>query len=67
MREGLVINQMSNSSDILRWDMGVMFIKSYVTQLSDNVRRSQDEKLKNGEWLSKAPHYEHTSLRKKLD
>lgn len=55
MREGLVINQQSNSADILRWDMGVMFAKSYVTQLSDNVRRSQDEKLRNGEWLSKAP------------
>lgn len=55
MREGLVINQQSNSADILRWDMGVMFAKSYVTQLSDNVRRSQEEKLRNGEWLSKAP------------
>ena len=55
MREGLIINQASNSADILRWDMGVMFAKSYVTQLSDNVRRSQDEKLRNGEWLSKAP------------
>jgi len=55
MREGLVINKDSNSSEILRWDMGVMFAKSYVTQLSDNVRRSQDQKLLNGEWLSKAP------------
>jgi site-specific DNA recombinase len=55
MREGLTINRSSNSADILRWDMGVMFAKSYVTQLSDNVRRSQDEKLRNGEWLSKAP------------
>lgn len=55
MREGLIISQASNSADILRWDMGVMFAKSYVTQLSDNVRRSQEEKLRNGEWLSKAP------------
>lgn len=55
MREGLIINQLSNSADILRWDMGVMFAKSYVTQLSDNVKRSQEEKLRNGEWLSSAP------------
>ena len=55
VRENLVINQVSNSADILRWDMGVMFAKSYVTQLSDNVRRSFEQKLRNGEWLSKAP------------
>lgn len=55
VREGLIINQLSNSADILRWDMGVMFAKSYVTQLSDNVKRSQEEKLRNGEWLSSAP------------
>ncbi|MCL2570850.1 MAG: recombinase family protein [Defluviitaleaceae bacterium] len=55
MRENLIIHQTSNSADILRWDMGVMFAKSYVTQLSDNVRRGQEEKLRNGEWLGKAP------------
>ena len=55
MREGLVISQNSNSSDIMRWDMGVMFAKNYVNQLKDNVKRSQEEKIRNGEWLSKAP------------
>ena len=55
VRENLIINQVSNSADILRWDMGVMFAKSYVTQLSDNVRRSLEQKLRNGEWLGKAP------------
>jgi len=55
MRESLVIHQQSNSADILRWDMGVMFAKSYVTQLSDNVKRGLEEKLRNGEWSSKAP------------
>ena len=55
MREGLIINQGSNSADILRWDMGVMFAKSYVTQLSYNVKRSQEQKIKDGEWICKAP------------
>ena len=63
MREGLIINKDSNSSEILRWDMGVMFAKSYVTQLSDNVRRSQEQKLQNGEWLSKAP-FGYTNIRR---
>ena len=55
IRENLILHQNSNSSEIMRWDMAVMFAKSYVTQLSDNVKRSFEQKLKNGEWLSKAP------------
>src|SRR5665213_2241813 len=33
VREGLIINEQSNSSEIMRWDVGVMFAKNYVTQL----------------------------------
>ena len=55
LRENLIINNTSNSSEILRWDMGVMFAKSYVTQLSDNVRRGNEQKYLNGEWCSGAP------------
>lgn len=54
-RENLIINKDSNSSDILRWDMGVMFARSYVLQLSDNVKRSTEQKLRKGEWPGKAP------------
>ena len=55
LREGLVLSKDSNSSDLLRWDMGVMFARSYVLQLSDNVKRATEQKLKNGEWSGKAP------------
>lgn len=55
VREGLIINDGSNSADILRWDMGVMFAKSYVTQLSDNVKRGLEQKRLNGEWSNRAP------------
>lgn len=54
-RERLVINQYSTNTDLMRWDFGALQAKSYVTQLSDNVKRGQEEKLRNGEWLSKAP------------
>ncbi len=54
-RENLVIHQNSNSSDILRWDMAVMFAKSYVLQLSDNVKRKFEQKRRSGEWTGKAP------------
>ncbi len=54
-RENLVIHKESNSSDILRWDMAVMFAKSYVLQLSDNVKRKQKHMLANGELIGRPP------------
>ncbi len=55
MREGLVLNLRSNSSDILRWDMGVMFARFYVLQLSDNIKRSKEQAAKRGVWMGLAP------------
>ncbi len=54
LRENLVLNKESNSADLLRWDMGVMFARSYVLQLGDNVKRSIQEKLSKGEFPGKA-------------
>lgn len=55
LRENLIVSQLSNSSDLLRWDIGVVFARSYVNQLSDNVKRSFAQKLKIGEWIREAP------------
>lgn len=55
-REGLVIKQNSNSADLLRWDMGVMFARSYVLQLSDNVKRKQDQLLRSGIYPARPPY-----------
>ncbi len=55
MREGLVLNVKSNSAQILCWDMGVMFARSYVLQLSDNVKRSKEQAVKIGNWIGLAP------------
>ena len=54
-RENLVVHKDSNSADLLRWDMAVMFARSYVLQLSDNVKRKFEQKRRNGEWTGKAP------------
>ncbi len=54
-REGMVIGKKSTSTDIMRWDFSVMGAKAYVLQLSENVRRSLDYKLKNGERSGVAP------------
>lgn len=63
LREGLIVNQQSNSAQLLQWDIGVLFASSYVRQLSDNVKRSQEQCIKNGQWFSKAPYgYKNVTL-----
>jgi len=63
LREGLIISKSSNSSELLRWDVGVMFSSSSVRQSGDNVRRSQEQCIKNGQWISKAPYgYKNVAL-----
>lgn len=54
-RENLVVNKDSNSSDLLRWDMGVMFARGYVLQLSDNVKRKLIQMRNNGECTGQPP------------
>ncbi|MBR1915721.1 MAG: recombinase family protein [Alphaproteobacteria bacterium] len=39
----------------MRWDFSVMGAKAYVLQLSENVRRSNEQKNKNGEITGQAP------------
>ncbi len=54
-RENLVVHKDSNSADLIRWDMGVMFARSYVLQLGDNVKRKYEAMKRNGEWIGKPP------------
>ncbi len=54
-REGMVLGEKASSADILRWDFSVMGAKSYVLSLSENVKRSVQYKLQNGEWIGPAP------------
>jgi site-specific DNA recombinase len=55
LRERLVLDKNSNSSDLMRWDMNVLMARSYVLQLADNVKRSLDEARKNGIRAGLAP------------
>ena len=55
IRENLIVHSESNSSEIQRWDLGVFLAKSYVLQISDNVKRSIEQKLRNGECPTLAP------------
>ncbi|HSQ98124.1 MAG TPA: recombinase family protein [Rickettsiales bacterium] len=53
--EGMIIGKNAKSSDIMRWDFSVMGAKSYVLSLSDNVKRSIEYKVRNGECIRQAP------------
>lgn len=54
-RENLIINRNSTGTQHLMWNMSVLMSNSYILNLSDNVKRSLNHKIKNGEWIGKAP------------
>ncbi|MCB1215554.1 MAG: recombinase family protein [Deltaproteobacteria bacterium] len=55
LRESMVLNKDASSSSLMMWDFSVMGARSYVLQLSENVRRSINFKIKNKQWIAKAP------------
>jgi len=55
IRENLVVHKDSNSSEIQRWDLAVFLAKSFVLQISDNVKRTNEYKKRHGEWAGKSP------------
>lgn len=54
-RENLVINKNSNSADLTRWDMSVLFARNYVLQLSDNLKRKQGKMREDGDITGAPP------------
>ena len=52
----MIIGKGASSTDILRWDFSVMGAKSYVLNLSENVRRSLEYKRRNGDSASQIQH-----------
>jgi len=53
--EGIIINKNAKASDIMMWDFGIMGAKSYVLNLSDNVKRSIEYKISSGECIGRVP------------
>lgn len=53
--ENYVIHKESMSQERLMWSMGVIMAQSYVDSMKDNIRRSFDQKIRLGEYVSKAP------------
>ncbi len=53
--EGYVIHRESVSQERLMWSFGVIMAQSYVDNLRDNVKRAIDQKIRAGEYVSRAP------------
>ena len=53
--ENYIIHKNSVSQERLMWSMGVIMAQSYVDSLRDNVKRSIDHKIRQGECISLAP------------
>lgn len=53
LRENLVIHKNSNSADYTRWDIAVLLARSYVLQLSDNLKRQFEQMRRNGKWTGR--------------
>jgi len=52
---GLVLNKNSRSNEKLRLDMEVVFARNYINNLSEEVRKGMNEKVKNGGFPGMAP------------
>ncbi len=53
--ENYVIHKDSVSQERLMWSMGVIMAQSYIDNMRDNVKRSIDQKIRQGEWIATAP------------
>ncbi len=54
-KEGFILHENSPSSDIMRWDFGILGAKMYVAAISDNVKRGNRYALESGEYPGKPP------------
>ncbi|MGX6960495.1 MAG: recombinase family protein [Rickettsia endosymbiont of Pentastiridius leporinus] len=53
--DSCVIHRYSTSQEKMIWNIWVMMAQNYVDSLRDNVKRSIEQKLRCGEWISTAP------------
>lgn len=61
--EGQIINSRISAVQKFQFSMSLGLAKYYSDAISENVKRSQEQKIRKGEWLSKAP-YGYTNITK---
>jgi DNA invertase Pin-like site-specific DNA recombinase len=55
VQDGFYINKNATGNQMFMWEAKVFLAKQYLNRLSDDVKRSNEQKLQNGEWIGKAP------------
>ncbi len=55
VQDGFFLNAKATGNQMFMWEAKVFIAKQYLNRLSDDVNRSIDQKLRNGEWPTKAP------------
>ena len=61
--DGQVINSKISAVEKFQFGISLGLAKYYSDAISDNVKRAQEQKIRKGEWLSKAPFgYKHILL-----
>lgn len=53
--ENYIIHKDSISQERLMWSMSVIMAQSYIDSMRDNVKRSIEQKIRLGEWITTAP------------
>jgi DNA invertase Pin-like site-specific DNA recombinase len=55
VQDGFYINANATGNQMFMWEAKVFLAKQYLNRLSDDVKRSIEQKIQNGQWNSKAP------------
>jgi len=55
VQEGIILDAKADSNKLFAWEAKVFIGKQQLNRLSDDVKRSYEYKINNGEWCSKAP------------
>lgn len=55
VQDGFFINKEATGNQLFMWESKVFLAKQYLNRLSDDVKRSVEQKIVNGEWYGKAP------------
>ncbi len=55
VQDGFFINAEATGNQMFMWEAKVFMAKQFLNRLTDDVKRSIEQKIQNGQWTSKAP------------
>jgi len=55
LRENLILTATSTSSELLQWDITILFSKSYIASMTENILRSMKYQVRNRKVITLAP------------